>query len=50
MKANYGFHSVLIASIKLYKQTFDYKAYYFWDASKSESQNNTIRVPDLPIM
>lgn len=37
MKANYGFQSVLIACIVLYKQTFDYEAHYFWDASKSTS-------------
>lgn len=39
MNHNYGFQSVLIASPKLYKQTFDYKARYFWDASKSVSLN-----------
>ncbi len=37
MNPNYGFQSVLIASIELYKQTFDYKAHYFLDASKSTS-------------
>lgn len=35
MNPNYGFQSVLIASIELYKQNFDYKAHYFLDASKS---------------
>lgn len=34
---NYGFHSVLLASFELNKQTFDYKARYFWDASTSSS-------------
>lgn len=37
MNPKYGFQSVLIACTKLYKQTFDYKEHYFWDASKSTS-------------
>ena len=37
MNPNYGFQSVLIARPTLYKQTFDYKPHYFWDAFKSVS-------------